>query len=45
MKHKCKVCKYEWDSRVRKPKQCPKCKRYDYQVYEILKKKEKEESK
>lgn len=30
MKHKCprQVCSYEWDSRVKHPKQCPKCKRY-----------------
>lgn len=28
MKHKCPKCGYEWDSRVRKPKQCPYCKNY-----------------
>lgn len=30
MKHKCpnKKCGYEWVARVRKPKQCPYCKRY-----------------
>lgn len=30
MKEKCTnpKCKYEWDARVKKPKQCPKCKRY-----------------
>jgi len=22
------VCGYEWEARVRKPKQCPYCKRY-----------------
>jgi len=27
---KCKLCKYEWASRKNKPKQCPRCKRYDY---------------
>jgi hypothetical protein len=35
MKTKCKYCNYEWESRVRKPKACPVCKRYfplaDYQ--------------
>ena len=25
-KKKCKVCKYEWNSRVDKPKSCPECK-------------------
>ena len=28
---KCKICKYEWQSRKENPKQCPKCKRYDYE--------------
>jgi len=30
MKHKCPnpKCQYEWEARVRKPKQCPLCKRY-----------------
>jgi len=23
---KCKKCKYEWESRVTKPKACPRCK-------------------
>jgi len=31
MKFKCKICGYEWESRVAKPKQCPRCKRYDYE--------------
>lgn len=30
-KIKCKCCGYEWISKVEIPKQCPKCKRYDYQ--------------
>ena len=34
MKNKCKLCGYEWNSRVEKPKCCPKCKRYDYQTKE-----------
>jgi len=29
-KNKCKLCKYEWDKRVKDPVQCPKCKRYDW---------------
>lgn len=28
MKTKCKYCGYQWESRVRKPKACPSCKRY-----------------
>ena len=28
--NKCKLCGYEWESRTDKPKQCPKCKRYDW---------------
>ena len=27
---KCKLCEYEWKALKKKPKQCPKCKRYDY---------------
>ena len=30
MIERCKHCKYEWRARVRKPKQCPRCKRYNY---------------
>ncbi len=30
MEYKCKLCGYEWESRKEIPKQCPKCKRYDY---------------
>jgi predicted Zn-ribbon and HTH transcriptional regulator len=30
MNFKCKVCDYEWESRVDKPAQCPRCKRYDW---------------
>ena len=30
---KCRVCGYEWESRLnRDPKQCPRCKRYDWQA-------------
>ena len=28
--NKCKLCKYEWFSRVEDPKQCPRCKRYNW---------------
>lgn len=27
---KCKKCKYEWLSRVKNPKECPKCKTRDW---------------
>ncbi len=30
MENKCYLCGYEWDSRKEDPKQCPRCKRYDY---------------
>ncbi len=26
MKIKCHKCKYEWESRVKEPKECPRCK-------------------
>lgn len=26
----CKLCEYEWEARVALPKQCPRCKRYDW---------------
>lgn len=29
-KNKCCLCGYEWESIVNIPKQCPRCKRYDY---------------
>lgn len=28
---KCRACGYEWEPRVSEPKQCPRCKRYDWQ--------------
>ena len=28
--NKCKLCNYEWESKVEIPKQCPRCKRYDW---------------
>lgn len=32
MEHECKLCGYTWKGRTEnKPKQCPKCKRYDYE--------------
>ena len=31
MNHLCKLCGYEWNGRLkRKPKQCPNCKRMDW---------------
>ncbi len=27
---KCEKCNYKWKPRKDKPRQCPKCKRYDY---------------
>jgi len=30
MKQKCKKCNYEWESKKEEPKQCPRCKRYDW---------------
>ena len=32
MKYKCKrkTCGHEWDARVKNPKQCPKCKSYNW---------------
>jgi len=29
-KLKCNQCEYKWESRKDEPKQCPKCKRYDW---------------
>lgn len=33
MKEKCKICNYEWDRKKeeKKPVQCPRCKRYDWE--------------
>ena len=28
--NKCSLCGHEWIKRVSDPKQCPKCKRYDW---------------
>lgn len=33
-KNKCDLCKYEWESRVDKPAQCPRCKRYDWNKHQ-----------
>ena len=27
---KCQQCNYQWESRTKQPKQCPRCKRYDW---------------
>lgn len=44
MNHTCprSQCKYEWDSRVKHPRQCPKCKRY-LPLVEFQNQKQKEE--
>jgi len=34
-KEKCDKCGYEWFLRTKKPKQCPKCKRYDWKEEKI----------
>lgn len=26
----CQLCGYKWLSRIKSPKTCPRCKRYDY---------------
>lgn len=33
-KHQCRreSCKYSWESNLENPKQCPKCKRYDWNI-------------
>lgn len=28
--HICKLCGYEWESKKQTPKQCTRCKRYDW---------------
>ena len=30
MTEKCRKCGHEWQNRAKKPRACPKCKRYDY---------------
>lgn len=27
---KCEICEFEWVPRVKSPKACPRCKRYNY---------------
>jgi len=36
MKCECKRCGYTWYSKVKEPKQCPKCKNYRWKVIEDL---------
>lgn len=46
MKHQCPRCKYEWESRIRKPKCCPYCKNYlPLLKYQLNLKKKREENK
>ncbi len=40
MRQKCKRCGYEWGSWLKLPKQCPKCKRYDWNKNKDNKKEE-----
>ena len=35
--NKCNKCGYQWKGLVENPKQCPRCKRYDWNVYKIEK--------
>ena len=37
MKQKCLLCKNEWYSRIEKPKECPRCKRYDWNTIKPVK--------
>lgn len=37
-KHHCKQCGYLWNSFLDEPKQCPKCKRYDWNGHNPVKK-------
>lgn len=30
VKCECQQCGYKWKSRIKQPKACPKCKRYDW---------------
>jgi len=41
--NQCKLCGYEWESVLNKPKQCPRCKRYDWEKQITIKSEEKEE--
>lgn len=34
---KCKRCGHEWIARITKPKQCPKCRSYNWDIYSPLK--------
>lgn len=33
----CKKCKHKWQSRVKKPRSCPNCKRYDWDKKSLAK--------
>lgn len=34
---RCKFCEYDWETRKKEPKACPRCKRrFDYPSYEIV---------
>ena len=40
-KNKCLRCDYEWFSWIERPRACPRCKRYDWDIKNIIKSKEK----
>ena len=35
MKCLCERCGYDWNSHKAEPKQCPRCKRYDWQAVKV----------
>jgi Zn finger protein HypA/HybF involved in hydrogenase expression len=35
MRIKCKKCKYKWNSRINKPKECPRCKTRMDTIYHV----------
>lgn len=32
---KCRLCGYEWEPRIKQPKACPRCKRYDWKAADV----------
>lgn len=36
MKVKCSKCQHEWETKLEHPLACPKCKRYDWKLKEIV---------
>ena len=31
-KYKCQRCGYKWEPKVKEPKQCPRCKQYEWKT-------------